>query len=137
MNPKNLQKYIDLAFLLYEENYEMRTQHFTFAVLKNRILTIGRNQKKSHSIHRRNPRICENGEKVTNKSICSEWAALSKIKNTMNVSFSKITLINVRINRLKKVANSNLCTSCRSLVRFLGVKKIYYTNNTGQFEKFE
>ena len=124
-----------MVFLLYEENYELRTQHFTFVVFKNKILTIGRNQKKSHSIHIKNPRIGRNGNKIIDKSICSEWAALSKLKNTTNIPFNKITLINVRVDKNKNIKNSRPCTSCLSLCKFFDIRKIFYTNNSGNFEK--
>ena len=133
----NFQKYIDLSLALFDPNYPLRCQHFTF-VTKNggKILAIGRNQNKFHSLNIKNPGICKNGDFFTKLSICSEFSALNRIKNTTQIKYNKLILFNIRIDRNKKICLSRPCNSCKSLLNWLGIKKIYYTDENGHFIKY-
>jgi len=69
-------------------------------------------------------------------STCSEWVCLNKIKKTTNIDYNKLILVNVRIDREGSVRNSRPCKSCESLLKALQPKKVYYTNDNGEFEEY-
>lgn len=131
-----MQKYIDLALALYESDYELRTQHFCFITKNRKILAIGRNKNRFHSLNLRNRRVCDNGQSIIKLSTCAEMNGLSIIKNKTDIKYKDLTLINVRLNRNKEVCLSKLCSSCQSLISFLGIKNVYYSTDSAEFKKF-
>lgn len=135
MNTK-FSKCIDLSLALFDINYPNRCQVFCFVYYGNKLLTVGRNQNKTHSLNVRNPRIGRNGEIVANKGTCAELAGLTKIRNTSNIKFNKLTLINVRLDRNKNLVLSKPCNSCANLFKFLTPKNVFFSNNHGVFEEF-
>lgn len=136
-NPK-FQKYLDIAFALHEKNSECRCQHTTVAVVKNRVIAIGRNSRKTSSFNLRNPKIgILDGKDITGTTgTCSESHCLKKICNLTNIPFEKISLYIMRINNNKKVAYSYPCYSCRSLISWAKPKEVFFTDNNGQFEEY-
>lgn len=136
MNPK-FQKYLDLAYSLYEENSTLRCQHFCIATYKNRIVSIGRNNKKTSPQNFLNPKYSRDGKNISGiTGICAEYSCLRRVKQMTNIPFNKITLNIIRVDGNKKIAYSKPCFSCTSLINWVGVKNIYYTNNNGIFEKY-
>lgn len=133
----NFQKYIDLAYALYDPNFELRSQHVSIIIYKNKIVSIAKNNKKTSPKNVLNPKYSRSGENISNiKGCCSEFRALNQLKNKTQIPYNKITLINIRINRNMELCNSLLCDSCQSLIAFLGVKNVYYTDKQGTFAKY-
>lgn len=128
-------KSLELARALYDENYILRCQHFSFAFLKSRLIGVGRNQNRTHPLNLRNPKY-KDGKKIEGKLMCSELSLFLSLRNKTNYPFNKISIFNVRIDRNGEVKLSCPCNSCRSLLSFLSPKSVFYTTNTGSFEKY-
>lgn len=131
MNPK-FSKIIELATALYQDDFALRTQHFSFIYLKSRLVAVGRNSQKTNPVNLFNPRIGHNGTPIRDKGTCSELAACLKLKNLTNIPTSKCDLFNVRIDNRMKVALSAPCPSCSSLLRYFKFKGVFYTDDRGR-----
>lgn len=131
-------RYLDIARSLYEPNFEHRCQHVSIVTYKNRIISIAKNSIKTTPINLLNPKFSQDGTEISRfRGTCSEWNSLRKIKNTMNVSFSKCRLFNIRINKNKEISNSKPCVSCLSLCRFLDLKEIWFTDAGGNWTRLD
>lgn len=136
-NFMNFSKLIEISRALYTPKHEVRTFHVSFLLYKSRILSIGINSLKTTPINILNNKYFRtNNGIIHNKGICSEWASLNKLKNTSNIRFNKLSLINVRIGRDGLIKNSKPCSFCESLCQFFNIKEIYFTNDKGEFEKY-
>lgn len=135
----NFNKIREISYALFEKNpNNIRCNHFSFAIYKNRILSIARNSWKSHPENRRNPKVSDSGKRITDtKMSCSEFLLLKKLKYTTNISFDKIVMVNTRINRNGKLALSKPCNSCASLIEWAEVKSVYYTDDGGEFIRYK
>jgi hypothetical protein len=130
---------VALTKALRETNAETRCQHFSFIFHKNKLITIGKNSKKSNPTNIKNPKINQEGKRIKNKYTCSELHAFIKFKNMTNIPFGKVNLVVTRIDRNGRIRGSKPCTSCQNLLNFLNLKEIYYTvdsDKDSQFEKF-
>ncbi len=139
MNQLLLNKCVALTKALRETNAETRCQHFSFIFHKNKLITIGKNSKKSNPTNIKNPKINQEGKRIKNKYTCSELHAFIKFKNMTNIPFGKVNLVVTRIDRNGRIRGSKPCTSCQNLLNFLNLKEIYYTvdsDKDSQFEKF-
>lgn len=102
------------------------------AVYKNRLISIGYNQMKSHSIQK----IYDiyRFDSDTPHRLHSEIACLVKIKNNRNydnIDFRKIKLYIYRERRDESIAQSHPCKSCEMFIRELGIRDIYFTSDSG------
>lgn len=78
----------------------------------------------------------ETGEDVSNqKYTCSEFNAINKLKNTSNIDIRKCVLVNLRYDRNKKLAYAKPCASCGSLLSYFRFKRVFYTNDKGNYQK--
>jgi hypothetical protein len=139
LNQLLLNKCVALTKALRETNAETRCQHFSFIFHKNKLITIGKNSKKSNPTNIKNPKINQEGKRIKNKYTCSELHAFIKFKNMTNIPFGKVNLVVTRIDRNGRIRGSKPCTSCQNLLNFLNLKEIYYTvdsDKDSQFEKF-
>ena len=135
---KILKKCLEIAYSLYSTKHPIRAFHISFFIHRNRIAAIGINNKKTSPVNLHNPKINESGQRIdVTKYTCSELNSFLKIRNKTNIPYNKLTLINVRIDRNGKIRNSCPCKSCMSLIDFMGVKDVYYTNNFGSFVKLK
>ncbi len=140
MNQLLLNKCIVLTKALREPNAETRCQHFSFIFHKNKLITIGKNSKKSNPANIKNPKINQEGKKIKNKYTCSELHAFIKFKNLTNIPFNKVNLVVTRIDRNGKIRGSKPCSSCQKLLKFLNLKEIYHTiecEKENIFEKYK
>ena len=129
-------KIIDLAQALYQNDFELRTQHFSFIYLKKRLISVGRNSAKTNPTNLFNPRRGNDGVTIKDKGTCSELAACLKLKNLTNIRTDRCDLFNVRIDKNNKIAMSAPCPSCSSLLRYFKFKGVYYTNEGARFERY-
>ena len=122
---------------LIDYSSSKRCHHFSFILYKNRIVAIGSNNKKTHPTNLKNPKIStKTGENFSDqKFTCSEFSAILKLKRLTNIDSKKCTLVNIRYDRNKKLALAKPCMSCDNLLRYFLFKKIYSTNNKGEYEE--
>lgn len=133
------QRYIDIARSLHEKDSPVRCQHTATIVWKGRIVSIGRNTKKTSSYNLYNPKIGNiDGRDITSTcGTCAESVAIKRLIRKSNIPFEKTKMFVVRINNNGQIANSKLCYSCASLTRFFEIGEVFYTTDNGTWERFE
>ena len=126
-------KSLEIANALWEKDCKIRCQVFSMAFWKSRLLAVSKNNARTHPLNLRNP-IYFNGIRYDDKGSCAELNLFIKLRNTTNIPFSKITIVNVRLDRNKRIAMSRPCISCSNLIKYLAPKNVYFTNEYGEFE---
>lgn len=129
-------KSIELARADYDPNAKTRCQVFSYVWYGNRVVAMGRNSHKTHPLNIRNKLKFDDGQELIDRGTCSELSSFLRLKNRTNIPYKKITLVNIRIDKGGRICNSRPCVSCQSLLRYIGIKKVYYTNQDGKFERY-
>lgn len=125
----------EIAKSLIDFDDDKRCHHFSFILLKKRIIAIGVNYRKTHPLNLKNKVFSKwSGlDFSATKYTCSEFNAITKLKRMTNIDTKKCVLVNIRLDRKLKKVNSKPCKSCQNLLRFFSFKKIYWTNEEGKF----
>ena len=120
---------IGVIRLAIEEASKSTHKHRVAAVVfkGNRIISSGHNAVRANKI---NPKY-----KVYNEALHAEQAAL------LNLDWSKLrgySILVVRVNGSGKLIMSKPCSVCEKLLRHIGIKNVYYSNENGEIilEKF-
>ena len=129
-------KSLETAAALFDPDYPLRCQVFSFGWVKSRLIAVGRNQDKTHPLNLINVLRFDTGEIHRNKLTCAELNLCQKLKRTTNIPFDKITIVNLRLDKNRKVKMSRPCNSCRSLISYCSPKALYYTDDNGNFQKY-
>lgn len=133
---KIFDKVKEIAFAFDKNFFPGRNLHLSFLIYKGGIISIGQNSKKTHPINLKNRKINKNGVDISNfKGICSEWSAISKLKNLTNIPAHKCSLINIRINKNNEIKMSRPCNGCLKLIAFFNINNVFYSNEKGSFER--
>lgn len=133
---REFNKALETAQALFDPNYPLRCQVFSCAFVKGRLIAVGRNQDKTHPLNLVNVLRFNTGEIHRDKLTCAELNLAIRLKRTTNISFDKITIVNLRLDKNRNIRMSRPCGSCSGLFRYLQPKAVYFTNDFGQFEKY-
>lgn len=106
------------------------------AFYKGRLIAVEFNKSKSHTLNSWNLRENENGSFIK-AGTCSETSLFVHLRNKTNIPFSKIEIVNVRINREDKFVNSKPCSACSKLFTHFPFKSLHYTDDLGEFRLYE
>ena len=118
-------KLIRSAFELLPLCVGNKSRHISFLCKKKRILSWGVNRENdTHPLAQRFSYI--------NSAVHSELDALVKLKS-YHVNYSQLSIFNIRIDRYHRVCLSKPCRRCMNLLIAFDVKKVYYTDENGQF----
>jgi len=128
---QRINKCIEIARCLKKHKETGRSFHCTFVYEKSKLLCIGYNNY--NKLHRRTKfgaylGYKDNPEKYI-ASIHSEIDALIKLGRT---DCSKLTFINIRIDKNEKVNMAKPCNNCANILLGIGFKRIYYTDANGK-----
>lgn len=123
---KNFNKSLEMSFAMYDSNFPLRCQHFSFIFYKNTLVSVGKNSPKTTPINILNQPL-NRSHIIHYKGSCAEWNSINKLKNLTNIPFNKCILINTRINRNGEIAYAKPCLWCRNLLIFIDLKSVYYT----------
>ncbi len=137
-------KAIEVSYALFDKKkllFDQRCFVVCCAFYKNKLIVIETNSNKTDPINLRNPLICRRtGQIIKKERTCAEWNTIKRLKNTTNLSYNKISLVNVRITRQGKLGLSRCCSSCSQLISFIEPKNVFYTldseRNNPVFEKY-
>lgn len=133
MNERFLERLKDVALGLFDPEKPVNF-HCSFIIWRGRILAIGLNDVRTSPRNLLNPKFGRDGKDLSPlRGSCSEWRALRRVQNTMNIPFKKTTMVNIRVGRDKRFRLSRPCESCRSLLKFFGLEKVLWTNDSGEF----
>lgn len=104
-----------------------RCRHVSFLVCRNKIQSIGLNSYiKTHT------KAAQFGHFGAN--IHSELGAI--VNAPKNLDINRMTLYNIRIKTNGIVSLAAPCSCCTKLILAYNIRRVYYTNNSGDFEKF-
>jgi len=119
MNNVILQKLKEVA----EDSEPVSKVRLAAAILyKNKIVSIGRNQYKTHPIMLR---FCKNPEAIY---LHAEVDAINRAKKILTVSeLSKATLVVIRIKKDGSYAMAKPCEGCQDCINHHNIKKVFYT----------
>ena len=127
-------RYIEISRALMPEHQCRRTFHTTFIVRKGKIQSIGINSTKTHP---RNLKYNYQGaDGVDIRSIVGVHSELDAVIKMGRKDCSDCVFINVRIDNNGQVAMSAPCEGCQCVLRQVGFKQVWYTNNEGKLEKW-
>ena len=109
--------------------------HFTFAVSKGKILSIGQNNpRKTHPRNLLRPYLDREGGNISNQvGVHSELSCILKMGHDC---CGGISFFNVRVDKNGLIRNSRPCHGCQHLLRSVRFRRVFFTNNAGQFEEF-
>jgi hypothetical protein len=135
------QKFTEISKALQpiHHNYDLnRTFHVTFALYKKKTVAIGINSIKTHPNIPKLDYRSEEGEDLRNIArMHSELNCVLKLQNKYGIEdLSDITFVNIRLDRMGNVRYAKPCNGCTHLLSQVGFKKLYYSLNNGEFEKF-
>lgn len=102
------------------------------AVYKNQILSVGYNTNKTHPIQKKYNiyRDMEYDNLEPMPKLHAEMMCLLGLKD-MDINFSKVKLYIYREDHNGNIANCRPCAACMKLIDRLGIKRIYYTTESG------
>lgn len=69
-----------------------------------------------------------------NKGRATLHAELGAILNMPKDSTEGADIYVVRVNRQRELRNSKPCAMCYEAMKFVGIKRVFYSNEAGQFE---
>lgn len=124
MIEQKLNKFVEIAKALQPNNHGVKTFHVTFILNKNKILSIGINNPKTH------PKTLKY-DYWDDVGVHSELSAVIKLGKE---DCSNYTFINIRLKKDGTVASSKPCRGCQDMLNQIGFKKIFFTNDLGKFE---
>lgn len=97
-------------------------RHASAITYKNRVLAVGVNQRKSHTLQRR---FSGRDEKVW---LHSEITAIVKVINRYGTKILKdCELYNLRLTRGGEIGISKPCEACQKAIEAFGIKKVHWT----------
>lgn len=105
-----------------------KNKHFTFFVRHNTILSIGWND-----YDQTHPMCFKHGYRYN--AMHSEVSALIKFRGERE-KLKRCTVINTRINRHGIFGMSKPCPICQKILSSIGIRKVWYTDYSGKFQKF-
>ena len=110
-----------------------RCKHFTFIYEKNKLLSIGINNPKTHPWNLKFNYVNKQKNKISEMvGTHSEANAVRKLG--YNYYFEGLTLINTRVNRNNQIDYSKPCNGCTQMICQLGFSKVYYTDKNKKFQ---
>jgi len=116
------------------EGFETRTFHTTFIIKKNKIQKIGINNNKTHPANLKYNYYSKNGADL--RSMVGIHSELSAILKYGREDCSDCIFVNIRIDRKGNTTISKPCRGCQDLLKQIGFKKLYFTNDLGKFEQW-
>lgn len=118
-------KVLEVSRAIYH-NYS-GTKHFTFITLRNQILSIGVNSKKTDPFSFK--------QKYFWPTTHSELSAIKKFRGDKSI-FKRTRIYNVRLNSLGIIGYAKPCQFCQPWLLAIGFNKIFFTDFYGIFQLF-
>ena len=104
---------------------EFRCNHLAVIFKGNAIFSIGRNSQKTH------PKVFD----YDYPDFCKVHAELSACIKFGQEDCRRYSLAVLRIDRNGKFNQSKPCAGCQSVIRQLGFKRVFFTNDNGEWEQ--
>ena len=118
-----------------DDNFKAKTFHTTFIVRKNRIQKIGINADKTHPANLKYNYYGRDGLDI--RAMVNVHSELSAILKYGKEDCSDCIFINVRIDKNMRPTIAKPCKGCQDMLSKVGFKKVFYTNERGEFEEWK
>lgn len=112
-----------------------RCRHFSFILDRQRIISTGINNKKTHPIN-----LFYNYVNKKHESISSIVGTHSEMKAALFIGIDNckgLTIVNVRINKNGKLAMSKPCRGCMDMIKKAEFSDVWYTDNFGKLKQIK
>ena len=116
------------------EGFDTRTFHTTFLLKKNRLQKIGINLNKTHPANLKYNYFTKDGNDI--RSMVGVHSELSAILKYGKEDCSDCVFVNIRIDKKGKLAMAKPCKGCQDLLKQIGYKKLFFTNEEGEFQEW-
>ena len=130
---KIFNKTIELARAMYPAEFgknQCRCFHVSALFNKSRLLAVAENKQKTNPRNKFNLISFDIGAKNT----CSEMALFLRVKNKFDkLNWRKVVMVNCRIDQRGNIRNSKACPACQNLIKYIGLKYLYHTTESGEF----
>ena len=130
---KKFKKAIEISYAIAgKKKSNQRCKHFSFIFYKNKILSIGFNNYKTHPFNLKFNYVNRQKNKISSfVGTHSEMKAFLKLGRK---NCEGLTLINTRINRKNEIDYSKPCRGCCDMIKILNFKEVYFSNKNGNFD---
>jgi len=128
-------KYIEITKALMYDNFKAKTFHTTFIIRKRRIQKIGINADKTHPANLKYNYFGRDGLDI--RSMVNVHSELSAILKYGKEDCSDCIFVNVRIDKNMRPTMAKPCKGCQDMLSKVGFKKVFYTNEHGEFEEWK
>jgi len=125
MKNATLENLVSYSRLLYELP-NSKFHHLSFILRNGIVSSFGWNDT-----HKTHPLALKYGTR--HSSIHSELQAIIRFKGWIS-DLRKTTLVNVRLGAKGQALLAKPCVPCQKMLVSFGIKKVFYTNQFGQFE---
>ncbi len=105
-----------------------KNKHISFLVHRNDILSIGWNDYLAVD-----PFCRLMGYKYSQKH--SEVSALLRFRGNRSI-IKECNIVNTRINIFKDLGMAKPCILCQKFMNRIGIRKVWYTDQNGEFQRF-
>ena len=130
----NFNKIIEVSYaLINKHNADLRCRHFSFIMDRNKIISIGLNNPKTHPKNLKYNYTNKLNQKISD--IVGTHSELNAVIKLGEEDCSGLTLVNTRINRNNKLDFSAPCNGCLDMINQLSFKRFYYSNSIGKFDQ--
>lgn len=124
----NLNRLIETAYALMPKyRGDMRCFHVAGIYKKGRLYSIGFNKDQTHPLT----------QKYGYHRLAHVHAELSSILRGGLEDYSGFTMAILRIDRNNKLNSSRPCFGCTNLIKQVGLRRVLYTNQFGQWEEMD
>ena len=133
MHRMNMDKVIEISFALAGKYpYKKRCRHFSFIFERNRLVSIGINNPKTHPMNLKYNYIGKKENKIN--EVIGTHSELSAVIKIGFENCKGLTIVNTRINRNNQLDYSYPCNGCCDMIKRMGFKKLIYTTKQQNFE---
>ena len=124
-------RYVEITKALMADHFTAKTFHTTFILKKNRLQKIGINNSKTHPENLKYKYYSKTGDDIRDMvGIHSELSAILKYGEE---DCSDCVFVNIRIDKNGNLTMSKPCAGCQDLLKQIGYKKVFYSNEKGEF----
>ena len=131
----NYKRIIELSYALAgRRRHYQRCRHFSFIFNKNKLLSVGLNNPKTHPINLKYNYIDRENNKIS--EIVSTHSEVSAVIKLGAKYCDGLVIVNTRINRRNEIDYSFPCNGCMEMLKKLRFSKIIYTDRCKNFVHF-
>lgn len=129
----NFEKIIEISLALAgKHRYQQRCKHFSFIYEKNKLISIGINNPKTHPWNLKYNYINKQKNKIS--EMVGTHSEVNAVRKLGYEFCDGLIMINTRVNKNNKIDYSKPCNGCMEMICQLRFEKVFYTDKLGNFQ---